>query len=69
MIRSLVVRNALSALLFVVAVIGIVVQIQNVHQGLVGPETRLVLIGYFLIAIYALASIVVRWRGIGKGRR
>jgi hypothetical protein len=35
----------------------------------VGPETRLVLICYFLIAIYALASIVVRWRGMGKGGR
>ena len=69
MIRSLVVRNALSAVLFVVATVGIVVQIHNVHQGIVGPETRLVLICYFLIAIYALASIVVRWRGIGKSRR
>ena len=66
MIRSLLVRNALSALLFIVAVVGIVVQIHNVRQGLVGPETRLVLIAYFLIAIYALASIVVRWRGLGK---
>ncbi|MBD5606053.1 MAG: hypothetical protein IAI48_13345 [Candidatus Eremiobacteraeota bacterium] len=69
MIRSLVVRNALSAVLFVVATVGIVVQIHNVHQGIVGPETRLVLICYFLIAIYALASIVVRWRGIGKSGR
>jgi hypothetical protein len=56
-------------LLFVVAAVGIGVQIRNVHQGLVGPETRLVLICYFLIAIYALASIVVRWRGMGKGGR
>jgi hypothetical protein len=67
--RSLFARNALSALLFVVAAVGIGVQIRNVHQGLVGPETRLVLICYFLIAIYALASIVVRLRGMGKGGR
>ena len=69
MIRSPVVRHALSAVLFVVAVIGIVVQIHNVHQGIVGPETRLVLIAYFLIAIYAIASIVVRLRGLGGNRR
>jgi hypothetical protein len=68
-IRSLVVRNAISALLFVVAVVGVFVQIRNVHQGLVGPETRLVLIAYILIAIYALAAIVVRSRGMGKTDR
>jgi hypothetical protein len=55
-IRSLVVRNAISALLFVVAVVGVFVQIRNVHQGLVGPETR-------------LAAIVVRSRGMGKTDR
>jgi membrane protein DedA with SNARE-associated domain len=69
MIRSLAARNALSALLFVVAVIGIGVQLHNVRQGLVGPETRLVLVAYVLIAIYALAAIVVRLRASGKPRR
>ncbi|MBD5635340.1 MAG: hypothetical protein IAI49_12755 [Candidatus Eremiobacteraeota bacterium] len=69
MIRSLAIRNALSAVLFVVAVFGIVVQVHNVRQGFVYPQTRLVLVAYFLIAIYALAAIVVRTRGIGKGRR
>ncbi len=69
MIRSLAARNALSALLFVVAVIGIFVQIRNVREGIVGPETRLVLIAYFLIAIYALAAIAVRLRASGKPRR
>jgi hypothetical protein len=69
MIRSLVVRNALSALLFVVAIVGIAVQLRNVQQGIVDSQTRLVLIAYILIAVYALASIVVRWRGLGKTRR
>jgi len=69
LIRSLAIRNALSAVLFVVAVFGIVVQVHNVRQGFVYPQTRLVLVAYFLIAIYALAAIVVRTRGIGKGRR
>ncbi len=69
MIRSLAARNALSALLFVVAVVGIFVQIRNVREGIVGPETRLVLIAYFLIAIYALAAIAVRLRASGKPRR
>jgi hypothetical protein len=69
MIRSLAARNALSALLFVVAVVGIVVQLRNVREGIVGPETRLVLVAYFLIAIYALAAIAVRLRASGKPRR
>jgi hypothetical protein len=69
MIRSLAARNALSALLFVVAVVGIFVQLRNVREGIVGPETRLVLVAYFLIAIYALAAIAVRLRAAGKPRR
>jgi hypothetical protein len=68
MIRSLAARNALSVVLFIVAVIGIVVQVRLVHEGLVTSMTRLTLIGYFLIAIYAVASIIVRIRGLG-GRR
>jgi NADH:ubiquinone oxidoreductase subunit K len=68
MIRSLVARNALSAVLFVVAVIGIVVQLRNVREGLIGPETRLVLVAYSVIALYALASIAVRLRASGKTR-
>jgi len=68
MIRSLVAQNALSAVLFVVAVIGIVVQLRNVREGLVGPETRLVLVAYSVIALYALASIAVRLRASGKTR-
>jgi len=62
-IRSILYRNALSAVLFVVAVAGIVVKLREVRQGLIFPETRLVLVAYFLIAIYAAASIALRLRG------
>ncbi len=68
MIRSLLYRNALSAVLLVVAVAGIVVKLREVRQGLVFPETRLVLIAYFLIAIYAAASIALRLRAARQKR-
>ena len=68
MIRSLALRNALSALLLVVAVSGIVVEIREINQGIVIPQTRLVLTAYVLIAIYALASIVIRVRA-ARGKR
>ncbi len=60
MIGSLAARNAISALLLVVAVVGIIVQIRNIQQGIVFPQTRFVLVGYAVIAVYALASIAVR---------
>ncbi len=66
MIRSVLYRNSLSALLFIVAVVGIFVQIREVHLGIVVPQTRLVLIAYFLIAIYAIASIALRLRSTKK---
>ena len=62
-IRSLLVRNALSALLLVVALVGVAVQVRLVRMGIVQPQTRLVLAAYVLIAIYAGASIAVRFRG------
>lgn len=65
-IRSRLYRNALSAVLFVVAVVGISVQLRLVHQGIVEPQTRIVLIAYVLIAIYAVASIALRLRGAKK---
>jgi len=65
-IRSVLYRNSLSALLFIVAVVGIFVQIREVHLGIVVPQTRLVLIAYFLIAIYAIASIALRLRSTKK---
>ena len=69
MIRSLLYRNALSAILFVVAIAGIGVQLRLVHQGIVEPQTRLVLVAYILIAIYAVASIALRLRGGTKTKR
>lgn len=60
MIRSLVYRNALSATLFVLAVAGIVVKVGEVHRGLIDGTTRLVLVLYVLVALYAAASIAAR---------
>jgi hypothetical protein len=68
-IRSILYRNVLSAVLFVVAVAGIVVQVREIHQGFVFPQTRLTLIAYFLIAIYAAASIALRLRATLKDKR
>jgi hypothetical protein len=59
-IRSLVYRNVISAVLFVVAIGGIVVKVGEIHRGIVDGTTRLVLAGYVLVALYALASIFVR---------
>ncbi len=66
MIRSLAARNALSVLLLIVAVIGIIVQVRNIQQGIVLPQTRFVLVGYAVICLYAIASIAVR---VNSGRR
>jgi len=66
MIRSLAARNALSVLLLIVSVIGIIVQVRNIQQGIVLPQTRFVLVGYAVICLYAIASIAVR---VNSGRR
>ncbi len=66
MIRNLAARNAISVLLLVVAVAAIAVQIREIRQGIVLPQTRLVLVGYVLVALYAVASIAVR---VGAARR
>ncbi len=68
MIRSLVLRNALSAVLLVVALAGIVVQLREIRAGIILPQTRLVLVAYIVIALYALASIAVRARA-ARGKR
>ena len=60
MIRSLVYRNVLSATLFVVAIAGLIVKINEVHHGIVDATTRFTLAGYVLVALYAAASIAVR---------
>ncbi len=66
--RSLVARNAISVLLLIVAVVGIIVQVRNIHQGIVFPQTRFVLVGYAVIALYAIASIAVRVSAAGGKR-
>jgi hypothetical protein len=58
----MVVRNILSFALLVVALVGIGVQVRLVRMGVVGPQTRLTIAAYILIAIYAGASIAVRLR-------
>ncbi len=68
MTRSLLYRNALSVVLFFVALAGIVVQLNLLRHGIVLARTRLVLAGYVLIALYAAASIAVRVRA-AKDRR
>jgi len=65
-IRSLALRNALSALLLVVAIAGIIVQVREVREGMIFPQTRFVLVAYIVIALYALASIVFRLRAGGR---
>ncbi len=68
MTRSLVARNAISAVLFVVAIAGLVVKIGEVRHGIVDGTTRLVLAGYVLVAGYALASIAVRVNALRSRR-
>ncbi|MBC5799037.1 MAG: hypothetical protein GIX03_00535 [Candidatus Eremiobacteraeota bacterium] len=68
MIRSLAARNALSVLLLIVAVVGIIVQVRDIHQGIVLPQTRFVLVGYAVICVYAIASIAVRVSAARRGR-
>ncbi len=68
MIRSLVLRNALSAILLVVALAGIVVQLREIRAGIIMAQTRFVLVAYIVIALYAAASIAVRL-GAARGKR
>ena len=68
MIRNLAARNAISVLLFVVAVVAIAVQIREIHQGIILPQTRLVLVGYILVALYAIASVAVRVSAVRRKR-
>jgi hypothetical protein len=59
-IKSLALRNAISALLLVVVIAGIVVKIGEIRHGIVDSTTRLTLVAYVIIALYAIASIGVR---------
>ncbi len=67
-IKSLAVRNAISALLLVVVIAGIVVKIGEIRHGIVDSTTRLTLAGYVLVALYAIASIGVRLSAARKKR-
>jgi hypothetical protein len=67
-IRSLVYRNALSAILFVVAIVGIVVKLGEIHSGIIDSMTRFVLASYIVVALYALASIAVRVNALRNKR-
>jgi hypothetical protein len=62
MFRNPALRNAISVALLIVALVGIGTEIRAIHLGMVDGQTRLTLAGYILIAIYAAASIAVRFR-------
>ncbi len=68
MIRSLAARNVLSVVLLIVAIVGIIVQVRDVHQGIVLPQTRFVIVGYAVIIVYAIASIAVRVNSMRRPR-
>ena len=55
------VRNLLSVLLFVVAVVGFYVELRSARAGLPGQH-HLILGAYALIAIYAAVSVFARLR-------
>ncbi|MBV9101982.1 MAG: hypothetical protein JO060_00235 [Candidatus Eremiobacteraeota bacterium] len=59
-------RNLLSAALLVVALIGIGLEVRALRLGIPGPH-RLEISVYFIVAVYALASIV--FRSLGFPRR
>lgn len=67
-IRSLLVRNALSAVLFIVAVVGIFLQAGRIREGLDISQARFYVAAYTVVALYALASIVVRVRAARRRR-
>lgn len=62
MINRLALRNAISFVLLVIALIGVGSEIRLIRMGVVQSNTRLTLAAYILIAIYAAASIAVRFR-------
>ncbi len=69
MIRSLVVRNALSAVLVAVTIAGIFVQVGHIRQGIAIPQARLWVAVYTIVALYAILSIVVRVSAERRKRR
>ena len=59
-------RYAVSVILLIVALIGIYIQYHNYKLGIPGQNYRLTIAAYILIAIYAIATLVIRLRA-GKG--
>jgi hypothetical protein len=55
-------RNALSAALLVVALVGLGVQVREIRHGIPGQHA-LIVAAYIAVVIYAAASIVMRTRG------
>jgi len=57
----------LSGLLLAVAIFAIATQISHVRDGTVAlSDARFSIVAYSLIAIYAIASLVIRMRTQGK---
>jgi hypothetical protein len=68
-VRSPSFRNAISAALLVVALVGIAMQLEAARHGLGrGLQGHFVLAAYILVALYAAASIVVRVRASREKR-
>jgi hypothetical protein len=61
-VMSRVTRNAISAALLVVALVGLAVQFREIHQGIPGQHA-FVVAAYIAVVVYAGASIVLRARG------
>jgi hypothetical protein len=54
-------RNAVSVLLLGVALVGAYVDYRSFKAGIPGPH-RLTITAYLVIAIYAGATLILRWR-------
>ena len=61
-VMSRVTRNAISAALLVVALVGLAVQYREIRAGIPGQHT-FVVAAYVAVVVYAAASIVLRTRG------
>jgi hypothetical protein len=59
----LVFRNFISAVLLLVAILGIINQVSSVRSGTITlSDARVQLIAYSLIAVYAFVSLIIRMR-------
>ncbi|MGH7727457.1 MAG: hypothetical protein ACREM2_01525 [Vulcanimicrobiaceae bacterium] len=62
-------RIALSALLLIIALVGIALESRDVRAGFSVPQTRLEIAAYALVALYALVSIAARVRELRAPKR